>query len=104
MDKRVIQLLGGAMVEVNFEEPETECRKCKKKIRFATTIKNQKYIPIIKEGEAWQAHFADCQYAKEFRKPKTYAERKKEKIAKIHAKFNSLSDEEKRKFNFYQKI
>jgi len=105
MNRKIIQLLGGAMVEVNFEEPETECRRCKKKIRFAITIKNQKKIPIIKAGENWQAHFTDCQFEKEFRKPKeTAKEKKQRRIAEITAKYNSLSDEEKRNFNFYQKI
>ena len=107
MSIEVIKLLGGSDVQVDFSQNEIPCRKCNKPIRFATT-RFGKYIPIIKIGNEWQAHFADCQFAGEFRKKLTPAEarerRKQKKIAEIHKKYNSLSDEEKRKFNFYQKI
>jgi hypothetical protein len=68
MEYKKIQLLGGAQVFVDFDKPEVNCRSCDKKIRFATTAKNGKNIPIIKAGEFWQAHFVDCPGATSFRR------------------------------------
>ena len=62
-----IKLLGGAEVYVDFRSKQTRCRGCDKLIRFGIT-KNNKNMPIIQVGEDWQAHFADCKKAGQFRK------------------------------------
>jgi hypothetical protein len=67
MNYQKIKLLGGAEVHVDFDAKRVACKKCKKLIRFALT-KNGKQMPIIEKGSDWQAHFADCEFAAEFRK------------------------------------
>jgi len=73
----LIKLQGGCDVEVeiSFSPGETiylgydSCRKCGTSILWAKTLKNQKPIPIkLDEQGKWISHFADCPYAKEFRK------------------------------------
>lgn len=66
MNYQTIKLIGGASVYVDLDS-RAKCRKCGKPIKFGAT-KNNKLIPIIemKPGE-YQAHFADCEYADEFR-------------------------------------
>ena len=67
MNYQSIKLLGNAIVQVDFDSKETECKKCNKKIRFGITSLG-KYIPIIKlDSGEYQAHFADCEYAKDLR-------------------------------------
>ncbi len=68
MNYQKIKLLGGAEVQVDLDAKRARCKKCGKSIRFAITSKNGKMIPIIEKGKYWQAHFADCEYAAEFRK------------------------------------
>ena len=63
-----VELIGGAKVSVDFEESRVKCRGCDKWIRFGITQVSRRFIPIIDVGEKWQAHFADCEKAKEFRK------------------------------------
>lgn len=71
---QIIELLGGTKVLVNFDESRVKCRGCGAWIRFGITQKNHKFIPIIEviqvgEGEVgWQAHFADCENAANFRR------------------------------------
>lgn len=66
-DYKEIKLLGGANVFVDFSSRHTKCRKCNSQIRFGIT-KNGKYIPIIEiRPNEWQAHFADCKFADDFR-------------------------------------
>jgi hypothetical protein len=62
-------LKGGAEVTVDLSA-SSKCRSCGTKIWFAVTKKNNKYIPISEtiDGE-YQAHFADCKQAGEWRKP-----------------------------------
>lgn len=62
-----IKLLGGAVVQVDFSQRRVQCRKCKKLIRFGIT-QSGKFIPIIEKGDDYQSHFADCQFANDFRK------------------------------------
>lgn len=62
-----ITLKGGSEVTVDLSA-RTHCKKCKKEIWWATT-KNAKSMPITKDADGnWISHFADCQYAKNFRK------------------------------------
>jgi len=62
-----ITLVGGARVTVDLSEP-SKCKKCKKEIFWATT-KNAKSMPITKDlSNNWISHFADCPYAKDFKK------------------------------------
>ena len=67
MNYQKIKLIGGAEVNVDFDVKQTSCKKCGKLIMFAITEKSGKFIPIIKVGENYQAHFADCKFAAEFR-------------------------------------
>lgn len=52
-------------------EKQPTCRGCGKEIRFAKTPRG-KHMPVsLTEDNKYQAHFADCPKADEFRKPKT---------------------------------
>ncbi len=62
-----IKLLGGADVWINFNSKQIRCRACGKPMYFGVT-KNNKNIPITRSGSAWQAHFADCPKANNFRR------------------------------------
>ena len=67
MNYQTIKLKGGAEVQVDMDAKRTACKKCGELIRFGIT-KNSKYIPIIEmEDGEYQAHFADCKFAGDFR-------------------------------------
>jgi hypothetical protein len=87
MDYQKIKLLGGAEVFVDFGNKMTRCRKCGKPIRFGLTS-NGKLMPIVPVGKDWQSHFADCEFAAEFRK--TDIEQKIEDREKNEEMLNSL--------------
>lgn len=66
MNLQTIKLIGGAVVTVDIDS-RAKCRRCGKLIKFGAT-KNNKLIPIIEvRPDEYQAHFADCPYADEFR-------------------------------------
>jgi hypothetical protein len=67
MNYQKIKLLNGLEVQVDMSARRAACRKCKKLIRFGITPKG-KYIPIIEKTGGWDTHFADCEFADEFRK------------------------------------
>ncbi len=88
MNYETIKLLGGAEVVVDFDDKEARCRKCGKKIRFGIT-KHSRLMPIIQQEDGqWKSHFADCQFAAEFRK--TDLERKVEDQAANEEQINNL--------------
>ncbi|MFA4833602.1 MAG: hypothetical protein WC619_02000 [Patescibacteria group bacterium] len=62
-----IKLLGGAEVSVDLDGRHVACQKCGKLLRFGITA-NGKYMPIIRAGDNYQSHFADCPGANKFRK------------------------------------
>lgn len=87
MDYQEITLLGGAKVHVDFDSRMVECKKCGKKFRFGLT-RNNKLMPIVKVGEEWQSHFADCPAAAKFRKGP--AEQRVEDIENNQKELNKL--------------
>lgn len=67
MKLQKIKLRSGSEVTADWDS-KTNCKKCGKEIFWAMT-KNEKPMPIILVGLAeWDSHFADCKFAKEFRK------------------------------------
>ena len=67
MNYQNIILIGGIEVHVDMDARQTPCKKCRKMIRFGVT-KNSRLMPIIKIGDEWKSHFADCQFANDFRR------------------------------------
>ena len=61
----MIKLKGGAEVEETSDT--TACKACGALMTWAIT-KNNKKIPIVKEGDEWISHFANCSNASSFRK------------------------------------
>lgn len=60
-------LEGGAKVWIEPTATPTECKKCGAKIYFAMAY-NKKFMPVVYKDGKWFSHFADCPYAKKFRK------------------------------------
>jgi hypothetical protein len=85
-DYKTITLVNGIKLQVDFSMNQMPCRKCKKLIRFGIT-NSGKYMPIIKVGDNWQTHFADCEFAKEFRKKKSKVDVALDEMEKERARF-----------------
>ena len=96
IDYKEITLLGGAKVQVDFSQRPTPCRKCAKPIRFGITAAG-KYMPVIEVDGQWQSHFADCEFAKDFRKTKM--NEKLDQMDKERAKFSEDEDQGRENFN-----
>ncbi len=63
-----ITLKGGAVVFVDQPMRRGVCRKCRAAIVWSNTKETGKYMPIVRDGDGWKSHFADCPFAKEFRR------------------------------------
>jgi hypothetical protein len=61
----MIKLKGGA--EVTMLSGSTRCKACGVEMYWAVTA-NGKRIPIVKDGEEWMSHFANCPEANRFRR------------------------------------
>jgi hypothetical protein len=91
--KENLQILcEGETMTIPYDQVESKIKSQRPvKDKFSEKMQNLVYIWFEKDKVVLTA--------KEKREKK-----KKEKIAKIYEKYNSLSEEEKRKFNFHQKI
>lgn len=60
-----ITLEGGA--EVFFNDAKGKCKSCGVDFLWGTT-KNNRWIPVVKDGDKYISHFANCPGAGEHRK------------------------------------
>jgi len=54
-----IELDGGAKVFIDSESKKGVCKSCKTEFIWGIT-KNNKWMPIVKDGDKWVYHFSNC--------------------------------------------
>ena len=59
-NQELILLIGDTEVIIDWAGRQHRCNYCGVFIRFACTVKNNKYIPISQFGQDWQVHWDDC--------------------------------------------